>query len=103
MLKRFMLMAAENGVGFDLEVISGPQFFAIVTFVGLVAAIWVYVDARRQGISNPAIWAVAIAFLFFLYAFPGIIALIVYLFVRSSDPDKTEALNSESGENQLNR
>lgn len=77
-----------NGVGLDLTVITGPQLFAIVTIAGIIAAVGVYVDARRRQVRNPGVWAAAVGFLFLLYAVPGIAALIVYLGVRGSSRDE---------------
>lgn len=97
------VLATDNGVGFDLPYITGPQLFAVVTVIGVVVAIWVYIDASRRNVSNPGIWAVAIGFLFLLYGLPGVVALVVYLAIRSDQAGETEALNSESGEDSTNR
>lgn len=72
----------EDAVGLDLEFITGPQLFAIVTIFGLIVAIGVYWDARRRDIQNPGIWAATVGFLFLLYAIPGLAALVVYLVMR---------------------
>lgn len=67
--------------------VDGTLLFVTMTVAGIVAAIWVYFDARAHGIDNPALMAAVIAFLFLLYAFPGIAALVVYLLLRKRAAD----------------
>lgn len=76
-------------LGVDLEFISGVELFAIVTVAGILAAAGVYIDGRRRGLENPAIWAATVGFLFLLYAVPGVAALVVYLLLRGEDPDRS--------------
>ena len=80
-----------------LDPAAGTGLFVVVTIAGLLAAAWVYRDASRRGISNPGIWAVAIGFLFLLYALPGLAALVVYVMIRStlSDPDRDGTTSPE--------
>ena len=62
--------------------ISGLQLFLLFTISGIIAGIWVYFDARRRAMSQPAIWATAVAFLFLFYFVVGLVALMVYLSMR---------------------
>lgn len=62
--------------------VDGSLLLISVTIAGIVAATWVYYDARTRGIDNPVLWAAVIAFLFLLYAVPGIVALVIYILMR---------------------
>ena len=66
--------------------VDGTLLFITVTTAGIIAAIWVFFDARARGIDNPALWATIIAFLFLLYALPGLAALLIYIIMRTRRP-----------------
>lgn len=71
--------------------VDGTLLFIVVTVGGILAAVWVYFDARAREIDNPVLWAAVVAFLFLLYAVPGLIALIVYLFLRSESQPESDS------------
>ncbi len=76
-------------LGVEFELLSGIEVFAIVTVAGILAAVGVYLDGRRRGLENPAIWAGTVGFLFLLYAVPGLAALVIYLLLRRENPDRS--------------
>ncbi len=77
--------------------VDGTYLFITVTLLGIVAATWVYLDARSRGIDNPALWAVVVAFLFLLYAVPGTAALVIYVLLRDRrGDDETGSQPTES-------
>lgn len=62
------------GVGFLLFIVI--LVFFIGFFVAwMIAVVWVYRDARRQGMDTPALWALVV----FMGSYLG---LIVYILVR---------------------
>lgn len=67
--------------------VGGTELFVLVTTIGILAAVGVYVDGRRHGVSNAALWAASVGFLFLFYALPGFAALIVYFAIRGSRTD----------------
>lgn len=67
--------------------VGGTELFVLVTTIGVLAAVGVYVDARRQEVGNAALWAASVGFLFLFYALPGFAALIVYFAIRGSRTD----------------
>lgn len=71
--------------------VDGNLLFISVTIAGIVAAIWVYYDARARGVDNPYLWAAVIAFLFLLYALPGIVALVIYILVRGDTSGRDDS------------
>lgn len=64
--------------------VDGQLLFLAVTLSAIVAGGWVFYDAHSRDIENPAMWAIVVAFLFLLYAFPGVLALGYYLYLRGT-------------------
>lgn len=69
----------------------GTELFVAVTLSGILAAIWVYRDARRRNAESPGLWAAGVGFLFLFYVVGGIAALGIYIAMRNQlgDTDDT--------------
>ena len=62
--------------------IGGLELFLLFTVGGVLAGIWVFIDARRRGADHPALWAISVGFLFLFYFVVGLAALVVYVVMR---------------------
>jgi len=69
----------EQAAAWGIGCIIGTIVFIIVAIVvEIIIIVWVYKDAKRRGVENPAIWII-------LIIFTGLIGLIIYLVVRPKE------------------
>jgi membrane protease YdiL (CAAX protease family) len=78
----------DEGVLFGIGALT-CGIVAVIWIVWLVLAIWVYKDAEKRGMSG-ILWALIVFFL-------GIIGLIIYLVIRSSNKGLTPQQGAGSG------
>lgn len=67
---------------------SNPTVISIGAIFGLIAALWVFTDAKYRKMDNfsSCVWACVV----FFFTIPGII---IYLFLRPNDPAHNEFLD----------
>jgi hypothetical protein len=65
-----------------IELVIALFVFVVGLAIVIGATYWVYTDAKRRRNANPGIWAAITAIGFFVGLVPGIVVVVIYLFVR---------------------